>query len=290
MPNAISGPASSADIAAVRAFWDSRPCNIRHSPSPPGTRQYFDEVEARKYAVEPHIPHFAQFERWRGKRVLEVGCGIGTDSINFARAGAQLTAVDLSEESLKVCRSRFAIFELEAEIKQADAERLSDYVEAQPYDLIYSFGVIHHTPNPANVVSELLKFCGPTTELRIMLYSKWSWKGIWITLTEGKGAFWRARDLTRRHAEAQLDCPVAYTYNSREVRDLLRGFEVQRIWKEHIFPYRISDYVQHRYRREWYFRWMPRSVFRWLEHRLGWHTLIVAKPSRNQAAPIEAAG
>ena len=69
-------------------------------PKPVGSREYFDEVEARKYLVEPHIPGFADFERWRGKRVLEVGCGIGTDSINFARAGAELTAVDLSPESL----------------------------------------------------------------------------------------------------------------------------------------------------------------------------------------------
>ena len=83
-------------IQDVRRYWDKRPCNIRHSPQPVGTKQYFDEVETRKYFVEPHIPGFAEFERWRGKRVLEIGCGIGTDTMNFARHGARVTAVDLS--------------------------------------------------------------------------------------------------------------------------------------------------------------------------------------------------
>ena len=93
-------------IEKVKEFWDRRPCNIRHSPKPVGTREYFDEVEARKYFVEPHIPRFAQFERWRGKKVLEIGCGIGTDTINFARHGAQVTAVELSEKSLEIAKKR----------------------------------------------------------------------------------------------------------------------------------------------------------------------------------------
>ena len=163
-------------IEQVRKFWDRRPCNIRHSPKPVGTREYFDEVEARKYFVEPHIPGFAQFERWRGKKVLEIGCGIGTDSVNFARAGADLTVVEISEKSLEICKKRFEVYGLKARFYLGNAEELSSFLPIEKYDLIYSFGVIHHTPNPEKVFEEIKKYCGSNTEVRVMLYSKWSWK------------------------------------------------------------------------------------------------------------------
>src|SRR5258707_12064858 len=142
---------SQITVEQVRNYWDQRPCNIRHSTKPVGTREYFDEVEERKYFVEPHIPRFAQFEQWRGKKVLEIGCGIGTDSINFARAGADLTVVDISQASLDLCRQRFDVFGLKARFYVANAEELSTVVPVEDYDLIYSFGVIHHTPNPGAV-------------------------------------------------------------------------------------------------------------------------------------------
>src|SRR5215467_7820926 len=105
------------EITRVKEYWNARPCNIRHSTAPLGSKQYFNEVEARKYFVEPHIPLFAEFERWRGKKVLEIGCGIGTDTINFARAGAQVSTVDLSEKSMELARKRASVFGLEEQIR-----------------------------------------------------------------------------------------------------------------------------------------------------------------------------
>src|SRR5258706_10969596 len=93
-------------LTAVQKYWNERPCNIRHSTKKIGSEEYFNEVEQRKYMVESHIPEFAEFERWRGKKVLEIGCGIGTDTINFARHGARVTAVDLTQKSLAVARQR----------------------------------------------------------------------------------------------------------------------------------------------------------------------------------------
>jgi 2-polyprenyl-3-methyl-5-hydroxy-6-metoxy-1,4-benzoquinol methylase len=268
-------------IEQVRTYWDRRPCNIRHSTKPPGSREYFDEVEARKYFVESHIPGFAEFPRWNGKRVLEIGCGIGTDTMNFARNGAQVTAVDLSEKSLEMARKRAEVFRLADRIRffHGSAESLSDLVPADTFDLVYSFGVIHHTPHPDRVLEQVRNYVRPGSTVKIMVYNRYSWKVFWILMTYGKGQFWRLAEMVARHSEAETGCPVTYTYTKRELRELLErhGFRVKQMQAEHIFPYRIRDYVQYRYVKEWYFRWMPDALFRALEHRLGWHLCATAE-------------
>jgi 2-polyprenyl-3-methyl-5-hydroxy-6-metoxy-1,4-benzoquinol methylase len=269
------------EIASVKDYWDRRPCNIRHSPRPVGTKEYFDEVEARKYFVEPHIPGFAEFERWRGKRVLEIGCGIGTDTINFARQGARVTAVDLSEKSIEVARSRTSVYGLQDQVQffSGNAEELSRFVPAEPYDLIYSFGVIHHTPNPHRVLEQMRQYARPGTTVKIMVYHRRSWKAAWIVLTEGKGQFWKLSKLVAQNSEAQTGCPITYTYTRRQGRKLVEeyGFRVRDIFVDHIFPYRIPEYVEYRYVKEPYFGWMPVTFFQGLEKRCGWHLCITAE-------------
>src|SRR5258708_3420926 len=130
---------SKVPIEKVRNFWNARPCNIRHSTKPMGTREYFDEVEQRKYFVESHIPGFAEFEKWKGKPVVEIGCGIGTDRIKSARAGAQGTVNELWDESRKVARRRAEIFGLADRISffQGNAEQLPQMVPPRKFDLVY---------------------------------------------------------------------------------------------------------------------------------------------------------
>lgn len=271
-------------VEAVREYWDARPCNIRHSPQPVGTREYFDEVEARKYFVGPHIPRFAEFERWRDKRVLEIGCGIGTDTIGFARAGARVTAVDLSPRSLALAKERASLYGFldRVDFVCADAERLSEAVAPEPYDLVYSFGVIHHTPHPHRAIEQIRAyFVGPESLLKLMVYHRWSWKAMSILLGEGHGAYWRFDELIARNSEAQSGCPVTFTftYSRAGARQLLKGFEILELQADHIFPYRIPDYIRYRYVRTWYFRFLPIPLFRTLERILGWHLCITARPA-----------
>ena len=88
----------------VQAFWDDRPCNIRHSDKEIGTKQYFEEVTARKYFVESHIAEFAAFDSFTDKAVLEIGCGIGTAAQSFMEAGAKYTGIDVSARSIELAR------------------------------------------------------------------------------------------------------------------------------------------------------------------------------------------
>lgn len=254
-----------ASIDAVSAYWNARPCNIRHSTKPVGTREYFDEVEARKYFVEPHIPGFAQFERWKGKRVLEVGCGIGTDAVNFARAGAQYSAIELSSVSLDVAKKRFDVFGLDGRFLQGNSEELASFFPGETFDLVYSFGVIHHTPRPRKVITEIRHLMAPGGELRIMIYAKNSWKDIMI-----EAGF--------DQPEAQSGCPIAFTYEAAEARALLDGFDVISLQQHHIFPYIPEKYVKYEYEAQPWFRAMPPEMFAALEHRLGWHMCVAATP------------
>ncbi len=213
--------------------------------------------------------------------MLEVGCGIGTDTINFARHGALVTAVDLSAKSLEIARQRAQVFGLADRITfhHADAEQLSAVVPVEPYDLVYSFGVIHHSPHPERILTELRRFLPKGGTLKVMVYHRRSWKVLWILLSYGRGRFWNLEEIVARHSEAQTGCPVTYTYSRDQGRRLIEtaGFRATDLRTDHIFPYRIADYVQYRYVREWYFRWMPESWFRAFERQFGWHLLISAE-------------
>lgn len=266
-------------ISEVQSYWNRRPCNIRHSRKPIGDREYFDEVEARKYFVEPHIPNFADFPHWEGKRVLEIGCGIGTDTINFARAGAEVTAVDLSGKSLDIARKRAYVYGLKnIKFVQANVEDLTETLSANSFDLVYAFGVVHHTPHPEAALEQMAVVLKPGGVLKLMVYHRYSWKVFSILNTYGRGAFWNLDRIIARHSEAQEGCPVTYTYSKKQLSEIIKKLNcrIEAIYVDHIFPWRIADYIEYRYQKVWYFGALPQSLFHWLERHFGWHLCVTA--------------
>lgn len=251
-------------IEDVKKFWNDRPCNVKHSSKEVGTKEYFDEVERKKFFVESHILKFTDFEKWKNKKVLEIGCGIGTAAINFAKNGADYTGIELSEESLNITKKRFEVYGQKGTLLHANAEELSNFLPEQKFDLIYSFGVIHHSPQPEKIVDQIKKYMDKNSILKIMVYSKNSWKNFMIE-----------EELDQ--PEAQNGCPIAFTYTHDEIMSLLKDFQILSLEQDHIFPYQIDQYKKNIFIKTPWFESMPEDMFKILEKKLGWHTLITAK-------------
>lgn len=252
-------------IFDVEKFWNNRPCNVRHSKKEIGTKEYFDEVEKKKFFVEPHIKSFSKFNEWNGKKVLEIGCGLATAGINFARYGAEYTGVELSSESLALAKQRFDVYGQSGDFYEGNAEELSSFLPSEKYHLIYSWGVLHHTPHPELAMAEIKKYLAKDGVFKLMLYSSESWKNYMISIGLDQ-------------PEAQYGCPVAYTYTEQEIHDLLGShFDVVSIERDHIFPYQIEPYKNGEYIKEPWFDSMPQEMFEVLEKKIGWHMLITAK-------------
>ena len=171
----------------VRAFWQANPCGTKFADAQPGTRRFFELVEEHRYRTEWHIPQAANFAGSRGLKVLEIGCGLGTDGAQFSKAGAEYTGVDLTEAAIELARRRFELFDLPGSFRTADAERL-DFPD-ESFDLVYSHGVLHHTPDTAAAISEIHRVLKPAGRAVVMLYHRDSYNyRINISLLRRAGA------------------------------------------------------------------------------------------------------
>jgi ubiquinone/menaquinone biosynthesis C-methylase UbiE len=154
----------------VRNFWQENPCGTKFADAQPGTRRFYELVEEHRYRTEWHIPTAANFAASKGLRVLEIGCGLGTDGAQFAKAGAVYTGVDLTDAAIDLAKRRFEQFNLQGSFCTADAERLE--FETNSFDLVYSHGVLHHTPDTAAAVSEIHRVLKPNGRAVVMLYHR----------------------------------------------------------------------------------------------------------------------
>jgi SAM-dependent methyltransferase len=252
-------------IENIRDYWDARPCNIRHSKKEVGSLEYFQEVTERRYRAEPHIPRWAEFDKWAGKRVLEIGVGIGTDGAEFARHGAEYVGTDLSGKSIEIASQRFQAEQLHGTFIPGNAENISQILPDEKFDLIYSFGVIHHSVNPQAIIDQLPNLLNDGGQARIMLYARDSYKNTMI-------------EAGLDQPEAQAGCPQAQVYSHTEAREAFKAFSNVEIVQDHIFTYQIEPYYRdpREFIKEPWFEAMPDAVFQALKKRWGWHLLITA--------------
>lgn len=190
----------------VRAYWEQEPCGT--GPTITGeavtnTIEYFDRIEEYRYAVEPFIHSVAQFTRWHGKKMLEVGVGAGTDHLQWARAGAECHGVDLTEAAIQTTRKRLELYGLESSLQRIDAEALP--FPDNHFDLVYSWGVIHHSSQPAQIIQEIRRVLRPGGTFIGMMYrrpSGYAFK-LWVKFALLKGRPTRsAADVVWHHTES----------------------------------------------------------------------------------------
>ena len=154
----------------VREFWQAHPCGTKFSDAAIGSQEFFERVEEHRYTKEAHILAAADFAGTRGLKVLEIGCGLGTDGAQFAKAGADYTGIDLTEASIELARQRFGLFGLPGEFRVGDAEKL-DFAD-ESFDLVFSHGVLHHTPDIKSALREIHRVLKPGGQARVMLYHR----------------------------------------------------------------------------------------------------------------------
>jgi SAM-dependent methyltransferase len=216
----VSTPASDERKERVRAYWEAEPCGSPHATAHEGTPEYFAQVERSRAELEPFIGRYADFEGARGESVLEIGTGLGTDLVRFARAGARVTGVDLTEHAVALVRRRLELEGLEGDVRRADAERLPFADGA--FDRVYSWGVLHHTPDTSHAIGEALRVLRPGGRACIMLYALNSWVswGFWVRQALLKGHPRRSRaDVLAAHMESE----GTRAYTRRELRRLFAG-------------------------------------------------------------------
>jgi len=239
-----------------------------------GTREFFDEVERHRYQeYAPWMPEVMGFKDFAGQRLLEVGCGMGTDLLQFARGGASVTGVDLTPRSIEISRHHLSLYGHQGEFAIADCERLPFIDES--FEVAYSNGVLHHTPDTAGAVREIHRVLRPGGLARVMLYHRQSYS-YWVlgVLRHGVlgGEFLRGNssaDIMSKYAEYNSGGgrPLVKAYSRREARDLFSMFR------------EVNVQVEQLMRAELYFlsSLLSESAFRRFRRTFGWNVIISAQ-------------
>lgn len=257
------------ELKKIKNYWNRQPCNINHSKETGLSKKYFTEVRKKKYFVENHILKFADFKKYNKKNVLEIGCGIGTDAIEFIKNGAKYIGIDYSDESIKICKRRVEILKLTNKnpfFIVDNCEELKKIKKLKKkFHLIYSFGVLHHTENMQKAFNQIYEIADKSTEIKIMLYAKNSYKKFLLNDTDYR-------------YEAQKGCPVVYTVSDDDVDNLVKNkFKIIKKYQDFIFPYKIKPYKDNKFIKIDHFKVMPKKIFNLLQKNIGEHMMLKLK-------------
>ena len=208
----------------VKSYWERVPCGTGESITrglEPGTRQWYEQVERHRYELEPCIHAMAQFTRHRGKKLLEVGVGAGTDHLQWARAGCECYGVDITDAAIETTRAHLALYGLESDLQRVDAEELP--FPDGSFDIVYSWGVIHHSEHPEQIIAEVRRVLRPGGEFIGMLYGRRSPLAFkeWVKNALLRGRPWRSfSDVLWNHVESI----GTKAYTVRELETMFSSF------------------------------------------------------------------
>jgi SAM-dependent methyltransferase len=245
------------DNTQVRAYWNAHIHDLDISAHEPGSREFFQDLDQYHFEKLHHLPRLVDFDGYRGKKVLDVGCGAGTDLARFVKGGAVGTGVDISPSAVALATGNFAQQGLTADLREADGERLP--FDADTFDLVFAHGVVQYTANDRALVEECRRVLKPGGTAVFQVYNRISWLN----------ALSKVMKVPLEHEDA----PVLKRYSAGEFTALLTGFRSVRIVEER-FP------VKSRLHGGWKgfvfntcfvgtFNALPRSWVR----RFGWHLL-----------------
>ncbi|HEX8679825.1 MAG TPA: class I SAM-dependent methyltransferase [Chthoniobacterales bacterium] len=286
------------DITEVKEFWNENPCQSDLSNAQ-DRRHYFEEISRNRFGKrEWHVPTVAAFHNYRGKDVLEIGCSIATDGLEFAKNGANYTGIDLTPNAIEMARERFQLFDVPGRFEVANAEERIPFPD-ETFDHAYSFGVIHHSPVPERIVGEIHRVLRKGGTCTVMLYNRSSinyyieimflrklfrhllrpkWMPSLLAKVTGFDQ-WKleghretlTKNLTHEQwVSMNTDgpyCPLAKVYNDGEAAELFKDFaEVrQEVWEFNVDHWPGLSKI------------LPKSVERWIGRQWGWHRMIYAR-------------
>jgi SAM-dependent methyltransferase len=210
----------STEKKLVHDFWSEAACG-EALYLVGGEGSAYEAQSRARYALEPYIPEFAEFRGSSGRRVLELGVGLGADHQRFAEAGAELSGIDLTERAVEHTRRRLAAAGLASNLSVGDAESLR-FPDAE-FDVVYSWGVLHHSPNTPQAVAEVWRVLKPGGVARVMIYQRWSLVGmmLWVRYALlGLRPWLSLTDVYARY----LESPGTKAYSVAEARQLFASF------------------------------------------------------------------